>query len=131
MWKRIIKSQKGQALVEFAFIIPLMLILLSGIIEFGRIFGAGLVVAHSAREGARAGSVGAGDSAIILRVQESAGVLDPTLLSINITPVQEERERGAPICVHVRYPVAVMLPFISAITGETVAVESDSVMRVE
>lgn len=118
-------------MVEFALVIPLMLILFFGIVEFGRIFSAGLVVAHSAREGARAGSVGADDSAIILRVRESAVVLDTTQLTVDINPGQEERERGGPICVDVRYPVTVMLPFIAAITGDTVTVQSDSVMRVE
>jgi len=131
MLKKVIKSQRGQAIVEFAFVLPILLTLLFGIIEFGRIFSAGLIVTHSAREGARAGAVGAVDSAIILRVQESAAVLDTDLLTINISPAQGERERGAPVCVHVGYPVTVMLPFISAITGDTVTVQSDSVMRVE
>ena len=131
MLRKIIKSQKGQSIVEFAFVIPLLLVLLFGIIEFGRIFSVSLVVTHSAREGARAGAVGADDSAIILRVQEAASVLDTAGLVVTIDPGQGERERGDPFSVHVSYPVDVMLPFITAITGETVDVASVAVMRVE
>lgn len=117
--------------MEFAFVIPLFLVLLFGIIEFGRIFSVNLVVAHSAREGARAGAVGADDSAIIFRVQEAAGVLDAARLAVAIDPGQGERERGAPFSVQVSYPVDVTMPFIAALTGETVEVASATVMRVE
>ena len=112
------KITKSQALVEFALILPLLLILLFGIVEFGRIFSTGLIVSHSAREGARAGSVGAGDSAIISRVQETAGVLDITRLNIEIEPEEADRERGVPFSVHVSYPVTVTLPFIAVVTGK-------------
>ncbi|MCX7682454.1 MAG: pilus assembly protein, partial [Anaerolineae bacterium] len=47
------ERRKGQALVEFALILPLVLLMLFGVIEFGRIFHAWLTVEHSARQGAR------------------------------------------------------------------------------
>jgi uncharacterized protein (UPF0333 family) len=39
MLKRIAKNEKGQAMVEFALIVPLLILLLCGIIDFGWIFG--------------------------------------------------------------------------------------------
>ncbi|MCR4441597.1 MAG: pilus assembly protein [Peptococcaceae bacterium] len=131
MLKRFLKCGRGQAAVEFALVIPVLLLLLFGIVEFGRIFGASLIVAHSAREGARLGSMGASDSEIILRVEEAAASLDADLLDIEITPDEAGRETGTPIRVHVAYPVTVYAPFISIITGQTVTVQSDMVMRVE
>ena len=131
MIKKILKTNKGQALVEFALIIPMLLLLVFGVIEFGRIFGAGLTVNNSAREGARLGAIGATDSAIITRVTNSAGILDSSLVAVTITPTESSRVRGGDIQVNVSYPVTVVAPFISIITGNIVIVDSTCVMRVE
>lgn len=131
MLKNFFFEKKGQALIEFAFVIPLLLLLLFGIVEFGRIFGAELVVTYSAREGARAGAVGSTDEAILAQVRNSAANLDPSRLVIVIDPIGTERIRGQQLSVQVRYPMTVAVPFISAITGETVTVDSTCIMRVE
>lgn len=123
-------KEKGQALVEMALILPVLLLLLFGIIEFGRIFSAGLMVTHGAREGARLGAVGAADSQILSRVHNSV-VLDTSRLSVIVTPEEDDRKRGGEIQVQVRYPVQIYAPFISVFTGSTVTVEGYSVMRVE
>ncbi|MEI6207934.1 MAG: TadE/TadG family type IV pilus assembly protein [Desulfuromonadales bacterium] len=53
-WRVIAKAaEKGQALVEFALILPLLLLLLFGIIEFGRAFFQKNMTINAAREGAR------------------------------------------------------------------------------
>ncbi|HRE28186.1 MAG TPA: pilus assembly protein, partial [Anaerolineales bacterium] len=44
---------KGQGLLEFALITPLLLALIFGIIEFSRIFAAWLAVQNAARYGVR------------------------------------------------------------------------------
>jgi hypothetical protein len=46
----------GQALVEFTIIIPVFLLLLSGMIEFGAAFSDRLTLGNATREGARVGS---------------------------------------------------------------------------
>jgi hypothetical protein len=48
MWR-----EKGQTLVEFALILPILLLVIFVIIESGRIFQAYITVQHAAREGAR------------------------------------------------------------------------------
>ena len=45
--------ESGAALVEFAIIAPLLLLLVFGIIEFGRAYNAQNSLTHAAREGAR------------------------------------------------------------------------------
>src|SRR5690606_17088398 len=47
----------GQALAEFALVLPILLLLIAGIIEFGRAFHIQQVVTDAAREGARAAVV--------------------------------------------------------------------------
>jgi Flp pilus assembly protein TadG len=48
-------SQKGAALVEFAFVLPILLILVFGIIEFGFLLYNKAVITNASREGAREG----------------------------------------------------------------------------
>lgn len=52
------RPRKGQALAEFAITLPILLILLFGIIEFGRIFQAWITLQNSARQAARYASTG-------------------------------------------------------------------------
>ncbi|HLE59153.1 MAG TPA: TadE family protein [Candidatus Limnocylindria bacterium] len=47
----------GQALVEFAFVLLPLLLVLVGIIQFGLLFGANVTLTNAAREGARAGTI--------------------------------------------------------------------------
>jgi Flp pilus assembly protein TadG len=48
--------RQGQAMVEFAMMLPLLLILAVGILEFGMLFKDHVGIHYAAREGARAGA---------------------------------------------------------------------------
>lgn len=54
MWKRFGSCQKGAAAVEFAIVLPLLVLLMGGIIEFGIILYDQQVINNATREGARA-----------------------------------------------------------------------------
>lgn len=59
------RSQRGQALVEFALGIPLLVVMLLGVVEFGDALNSYLTVISSARDAARLGAqVGIGDSGV-------------------------------------------------------------------
>ena len=47
------KNEQGAAAVEFAFVLPILLLLVFGIIEFGLVFNRYISVTHAAREGVR------------------------------------------------------------------------------
>jgi len=51
---------RGQALVEFALLLPLVMLILIGIVEFGRAWQAKQTLTDAAREGARVAVVGNG-----------------------------------------------------------------------
>jgi hypothetical protein len=53
MQKRKRSGQRGAGLVEFAMVIPLLLLLLMGAVDFGRAFYTYIVITNAAREGAR------------------------------------------------------------------------------
>ena len=55
--KMTIKNQKGASAVEFAIILPLLLVLLFGIVEFSILFYNKAMITNASREGARAGIV--------------------------------------------------------------------------
>lgn len=48
------RSRRGQSLVEFALVLPMLLILLLGVADFGRVFAAGITLEASARNAAEA-----------------------------------------------------------------------------
>ena len=51
------RSERGAELIEFALTLPLLLLLVLGIIEFGFLFQEYEVVTNAAREGARLGAL--------------------------------------------------------------------------
>lgn len=56
------QDQRGAALVEFALVLPILLILVFGIIDFGFLFNAQVSLTQATREGVRAGAIGTAPS---------------------------------------------------------------------
>lgn len=50
-------SRRGQSLVEFALVLPMLLVLLLGIADFGRAFQASITIEAATRDGAEAGAI--------------------------------------------------------------------------
>ena len=48
------RSSRGQSFVEFALVLPMLLVLLLGVADFGRVFHAGIVTESAARNAAEA-----------------------------------------------------------------------------
>ncbi|MFA5881196.1 MAG: TadE family protein, partial [Eubacteriales bacterium] len=55
------KTEQGQAIVEMALVLPILIMLIFGIVEFGRILNTNMIVTDLSREGARKGAVGGTD----------------------------------------------------------------------
>jgi hypothetical protein len=125
------RKQGGQALVELALLLPILVVFLFGIIEFGRVFNAYLVVNHASREGVRAGVVGASDAEITQRVNDSTRILNQQNLTITISPDSFRRDRGAPLIVQVDYQVPIFAPVIGSVLQNPFPVSSRTVMRME
>jgi hypothetical protein len=71
--RELIKSCKGQNLIEFALLAPFMVIILAGIIDFGMSLDHRITVQHAVREGARYAAVQSDCGLIQERVWERAG----------------------------------------------------------
>lgn len=111
------REERGQAVVEMALVLPVLVLLVVGILEFGRLFGAYLTVAHAAREGARLAVTGATDAEIedLVRRQASSldGASDPARLTVSVTPPFSERTAGTRVTVSVDYGFEFLLPWIA------------------
>jgi Flp pilus assembly protein TadG len=55
--KRTIKNERGQTMTEFAFVLPILLVLLFGIMQFGVIFNNYVTLTDAARAASRKGAV--------------------------------------------------------------------------
>ncbi len=62
----------GAAAVEFAIVVPVLLIILLALIDFGRLFFGQVSLAAASREGARAASVGRAEGDVDSIIQSSA-----------------------------------------------------------
>jgi Flp pilus assembly protein TadG len=65
------RSEHGAAAVEFALVMPILLLLVCGIIDFGLMINAKTVVANAAREGARNGAISRNETVIRQTVTNS------------------------------------------------------------
>lgn len=125
------KSQKGQALVELAIALPLLLLLLFGIIEFGRVGHAYLTLNYAAREGARLGITGTGDNAIMERINQAASSLQEEDLEISLTPPLQQRNSGTEFHVVLNYKLELHLPFPETLITNPLPLQGRSIMRME
>jgi Flp pilus assembly protein TadG len=80
------RGQRGQSLVEFTLVVPLFLLLIAGMVDFGIGLYSNITVINAAREGARLSVTAPGDPAAVdARVRAMAGGLNADDLSVNMT----------------------------------------------
>lgn len=120
-------------MVELALVLPVLLLILFGIVEFGRIFHAYLVVANAARVGARQGAIRNSDSQIDAAVQNAVLPSNFSLerLTINISPKEADRSSGDAVTVKINYQVDLFVPVIVNLLPDPFPISSTMVMRVE
>lgn len=72
-------SERGAAAVEFALVVPVLIMLLLGIMEFGRAYSAQTTLSNAAREGVRVMAINNSESNAKAAAKNVAGVLHPGL----------------------------------------------------
>jgi len=68
--------------VEFALLLPVLLLIIFGVIDFGRAINAQITLTQAAREGARLASLGYSASAVQTRAQSAATGLSPVTVTV-------------------------------------------------
>ncbi len=131
------RGEKGQALAEFALLIPIFLILLFAIVDFGMGFHSWITVTNSAREGARLGVVQATEADIKDRVYQTANLPDEaTKMTVIVTNAQGLPGESVVVKVDYDYdlitPLAGLVQLVSGnILGPTLTFSSTAEMRLE
>lgn len=108
-------GDRAQALVEFALVLPVLLVLALAIGELAELGVARLALEHAAAEGARAGALTNDDRLVRTSVNAAAAPLDARNVDVLIDPPQAQRgsdPRGTLIVVRLRYAIAAPLSFI-------------------
>lgn len=126
-----LRNQKGQSLIEFAIILPLLLLILMSIAEFGMMLNSYLTIRNACREGARSGIVGSFDADIKSTIVGTSPSLEEADLTINITPSYGNRKSGDPLTVSLSYKYHLTVPIISGLLNNTVILNSQTTMRIE
>ncbi|WP_458682010.1 TadE/TadG family type IV pilus assembly protein [Prescottella equi] len=76
-------SDSGAAAVEFALVVPILITLVLGIVEFGRVYNVQNAVSAAAREGARTMAIKK-DPAAARAAVKGAGVFSPAITDAEI-----------------------------------------------
>jgi Flp pilus assembly protein TadG len=129
-----LRNEKGAAAVEFALVVPILLLLLLGIVEFGRIYNAQMQLTAAARDGARVMSINSvpaqsADDATAA-VIASASALHPdvtsTQIAISVSPSSTSVcAPGSTATVTVTYPIQ----FLSGLFGSSITLTGKGVMQ--
>ena len=93
-----VRSQAGAELVEFALVLPILLLVFGGIVDFGLLLQRQQVITNAAREGARARRVpGYRGADVQERVQavRHGGTEQPTLAPVTTVVAAAHRPPGA------------------------------------
>jgi Flp pilus assembly protein TadG len=117
--------------LELALALPVLLLLFSGMVVFGQIYNNHLLVTNAAREGARAGVTGASGSEIQQVVAQRAPTLDPSRLTVTVSPSDAGRTIGGALTVRVQYGVPIYIPVYSMVLPNPFPVSSAVAMRIE
>ncbi len=67
-------TDRGAAAVEFALLLPVLLLFVGGVADFGRYFFTQITVSHAAREGVRVWALGEPDKVSATVTSRAAGV---------------------------------------------------------
>lgn len=143
----LLKNQKGAAVVEFAVIAPLLLVILFGIIEFSILMFDKAMLTNASREGARAGIVFSSPTRIQNAVIEatvleycenhliSFGASSEPTITIDPDDVAT-RDSGDSLTVTVNYPFRFLvfsnlLALLGGNMGDGLTLQAVTVMRLE
>ncbi|OIJ14638.1 pilus assembly protein TadE [Anaerobacillus arseniciselenatis] len=125
-----IKDEKGQSMVEMALLLPILLLLLVGIFDLGRVLYTNIHLHLATQETVRLGGLGASDEEMKQFAKNYVHVGDVSLLDVAVQPPQAERVSGEYVTVVLEYPIEFFTPFISRIIPPF-SLQTNSTIRVE
>jgi Flp pilus assembly pilin Flp len=134
-----IREDDGQAMVEFALIFPFLMLLIVGIVEFGRAWNVAQTVTDAAREGARNAVIADPDIdqdsvTFLVKDRLARAAVDANAATVGFDPLSNWKTSGTPMTVEVTAPYRFTFfgPLIGWASGsETITIRSAITMRNE
>jgi len=132
-------SERGAELIEFAIVVPLLIVMLAAIFDFGNMFRSFEAVTNAAREGARVGVLpGYADADVQSRVDaymNAAGLTGPYTVAVANVQVTTAANTFAArqVVVNYTYQPIILAPALALFGGTfgAVPLQAASVMRTE
>lgn len=137
-----LKDEKGQSLVEFALVVPILFLIIGIIIDFGWIYSCQISAENVAREAARYVAVhndndslevlqNMAESVIASTANQKQLPTERTTVTVSFSDVDSDSINDS-IKVHVQTEVDYLTGITSMITGRTYAnVSASSIMKLE
>ena len=139
------ERERGSVLVEFALVVPILLVIFAGIVDFALMMQRREVVTNAAREGARMASLpGYGHADVQARVfaylNDGIGAgaylnaTVPALTAVTITPGVGPPIQAVRVDVELRSRYSILGPMMALIGGSnfgTITLRARSTMRLE
>ncbi len=122
------RVERGSAAVEFALVLPLVLIVVLGLVQVGLVARDRLLVDAAARAGARAAALADDDAGARAMALAAAPGIEPAHTNVTIT---RSGTRGDPVEVRVTYAAPLRVPLVAWLVGSQVTMSSTAVVRQE
>ncbi len=121
-------DQRGSATVEFALVLPLVLLMVLALLQVGLLVKDQLVVGEAARAGAREGAVTRDDRRTREAAINAAVTLPPDRIDVS---VRRDGGIGTPVAVTVLYRASMVVPFVEWLFPASVELRATAIMRQE
>jgi Flp pilus assembly protein TadG len=135
-----LKDEKGQSIVELALILPILIVLLGAIIDFGWLYSCKISATNAVREAARYSSIHIYDSyadddrAIAQSIVLNGAVQlpeDTTTVTLNCLDSDSDGADDS-VRVTVTSPIRLLTGISSTIMGKSeITISAESIMRIE
>ncbi len=141
---RRLTGESGSQLVEFAMVLPILLLVLAAIVDFGVMFRTNSVVANAAREGARIAAIPGNEQnnyeTVRARVAETlteGRLTGPSVVTITpeaVTIAASTNGAGTRVTVAYTHTTLFLGPIVAIMNGtfaQAILIQSTAVMRTE
>ena len=129
-------NRRGQSVIELAITLPILILVLCAIIDFGWIFTNKMFITYSSREGARFGTVNATETNASTLITNKIKNMAPSFLkdkiTVTITFSDTYDIRAGDISVKVSCVVKALTPVAGIFTtDQNIPMDSVCVMKIE
>ncbi|GAA0214417.1 hypothetical protein GCM10010492_10280 [Saccharothrix mutabilis subsp. mutabilis] len=109
-------DDRGAAAVEFALLLPILLVLVLGLVDFGRALNAQVTLTQAAREGARVAALKKPN--VVTRTQDAATNLDGVAVTVVACPTTPSPTADASVTATYTFEFITPVGAIAGIFGD-------------